>query len=373
MLLSLEELKRQINSARIAFIKAAPEWLNRQNFPEEWVDNWLKCLESNNPNDFLEAIRHKGLPLIAVDTLLTQDYPKLGKEKNFTHSRIYREYEINAVEPSPSLQALCFLTNLYEQLLQLEETLQPLPVFVNKQELDYLKIVVVNISKELNLAGDTPESIKTYEKRIKKAERLFEKAKKQASDEMHFFRQQHQDAHFDFLESLAFLQKKLVVAYDSHCDNGWFSFLYYDSWHKLLVEIAGSLFGKQGFAHPNQRKLVIDQKTVDSYTDSSKKSRNQIIRSCLNDLDQTIAFIKKDLDKAVNKLEAMDSRVYSQDQLLLAGRLPSSFNYIRWNMLSIYQFWARYNNEMRTGATDPLRLVQDNSQGVEGGNRLNRL
>ncbi|QRN03193.1 hypothetical protein GH742_04545 [Legionella sp. MW5194] len=312
MVLSLLQIKEQIQTAQQAFRKAASDWLMQQSIPLEEKAKWQDCFKCRTRESLLNATRHNGLPLVANDSETHQVYG----EKEATEVRppvVRRQY--GAVNGDLFYEQYCHLINLYERLLRAEEILITVPQLINLEDLSYFALLAGNMDLELNKAPENVDIIADYQQRLSKARADFAVADDEAALALHLYEKHHQDCQRDFIDILALLKNELQTLYHRYPNTSIFKYVMYDPWQTVLITTGKALFGHSSYRHPSIDSLKILDNGFNELIESAKQGRADDCHQLQSKIEHYQEKINGSLSSAELKVDGMASRMRLQDQL----------------------------------------------------------
>ncbi|MDX1837451.1 hypothetical protein DIZ81_05910 [Legionella taurinensis] len=311
MVLSLLQIKEQIQTAQQAFRKAASDWLMQQPIPLEEKTKWRDCFKCRTRESLLNATRHNGLPLVANDSEAHQVY---GEEETIEARPpvVRRQYGVNG---DAFYEQYCRLINLYELLLRAEEILTTVPQLIDLEDLSYFALLAGNMDLELNKAPENVDIIADYHQRLSKARADFAVADHEAAIALYLYEKHHQDCQRDFIDILILLQNELQTLYHRYPNTSVFKYVMYDHWQTVVIATGKALFGRSSCRHPSIDSLKILDDGLNELIESAQEGRADDCHQLQSEVAHYKEKIKGALSSAELKLGGMTSRMRLQDQL----------------------------------------------------------
>lgn len=311
MVLSLLQIKEQVQAAQQAFRKAASNWLMQQPLPLGEREKWQACFASKTRESLLTTTRQNELPLVANDF---EAHPIEGEETTAVRPpAVRRQYVVNG---DAFYEQFGQIINLYEWLLRAEEILGTVPQLINLEDLSYFTLLAGNMDRELNKAPENVDVISDYQRRLTKARHDFAVADREANRALSLYKKQHQDCQSDFIDALMLIQNQLQMLYQRYPNTSFLKYLMYDNWQSLLIDTSKALFGRLSCEHASVNTLTIQNNALNELIESAEQGRARACHQLESEVEGYKDKIKGALSSAELKLGGMVSRMKIQDQLV---------------------------------------------------------
>lgn len=270
----IEALRTRFRLARQLLRTLGAEWLDTQLISNDIKKQWLSIISNANSSDDLHTLLMESeIPFVStihqVNALLTEGCTK-NNDPNWHLSNYFIVNAYDCNHSNPVLKSLCYLTNIFEQLLVLDQVSTPIildeKVFFKPLELALL--MAQNISKELRLAEHGPETLSTYQDRMLKAQIQLQIGKKNNLDH---FRLIDNQLEYNFKRcnySLGRLALLLSECFGFEKDDRYFVRLWgvrlrsYIPWQNLIKQLANTLYSEAWVEYPDRDQLSISESRI---------------------------------------------------------------------------------------------------------------
>lgn len=312
MVLSLLQIKEQIQAAQQALRQAASNWLIQQPLSLNEREKWQACFASKTRESLLTTTRQNELPMVANDFEAHQ-IDSAEEMPAVRPPAIRRQYVLNG---DASYGQFIQIINLYELLLRAEEILGTVPQLIHLEDLSYFALLAGNMDQELNKAPENVDVIADYQRRLAKARHDFAVADREAKLALYLYKKQHQDCQSDFIDILTLIQNQLQTLYQGYPNTSFLKYVMYDHWQSLLIDTSKALFGRLSYQHASVNTLTIQNNAVNELIESAGQGRARACHQLESEVEGCKDKIKGALSSAELKLGAMSSRMKIQDQLV---------------------------------------------------------
>lgn len=351
--------RMRLQFAKKQFYHLAVEWLDTQtNLISNAIrTNWLSVIEKAiTRDDLYTKLLELGLPIISIDKAIDCTNSPIKRVENNEHQSDLSNYFVSRLyvcnnndQENNTLNGLCYLTNMFEQILQLEELTAP--IFIDEKlylkPLELAVLMAQNINNELCLTENGVDTLSAYSDRMMKAKGQLDVAKKNNIDTFLVLNNQLEHHLIRIHYSVKLLAKQMTECFGFEKDDRYFVVLLglrirsYIPWQNMIKKMAHIIFEEDGFIEPDIDNILITQSSLDELISMFRIQYHDRLTLFKQKFELLIKKSEDEIAVGSNKLYSMTSQINSE---VIIGKPRLLANFILNQPLTFFSFFKAFSS-----------------------------